>query len=77
MPYFLNRWLEDNPENAPFGLARAKVVEPDPKWWADFLDERYPGAPKRTYGQIAARLPDLIAEGHRWATSCGSSSRRI
>jgi hypothetical protein len=58
--------------NPRAGKPAEKVSSEEPKWWADFVDKCYPNAPKMTYGQIAARLPDVIAEGHRWAANRGS-----
>jgi hypothetical protein len=70
--HFLKAWMP-RATNPRAGKPAEKVhPSEEPKWWVDFVDECYPNAPKMTYGQIAARLPDLIAEGHRWAASRGS-----
>jgi hypothetical protein len=70
--HFLKGWMP-RAANPRAGKPAEKVVpSEEPKWWADFVGECYPNARKMTYGQIAARLPDVIAEGHRWAASRGS-----
>jgi hypothetical protein len=56
-----------NDASKPERLTRANWAQGDAN--LSPRDACLPKAPKMTYGQIAARLPDVIAEWHRCAAS--------
>ena len=68
--HFLKAWMPRarNPRAGKRSVGAVSTAG-EPEWWKDFIDECYPDAPKITYAEIAARLPDVIAEGLRWAAT--------